>query len=1509
MKGRLRSIFVMLFAFIILFQFKAYADYVTDIGTQNNNVQLSNDVTYEVRHFKMKLDGTYASVPDEIEVIAGNTGETKLPAPKDYTGFIMPATKSITLKYPSSTNFIEYKYQRHRYTVTFNKNAASATGTMTNQHAYYGETFNLNANAYSYTGYTFSGWADTTTGPKVYDDAQPVTSLLANSGTKTLYAKWTPITYKIIYHGNGETSGSMSDQTITYDVSTRLNDNEFIRTGYTFIGWATSASGPVVYNDTEFVRNLSSVQDAEIHLYAKYKLEYTMFDTGSVVNAKLEAIVGDKDDVQKIIHSDTLKPGFVPTAENTISITDSKYEIYVWYEDNKLYWYCGDNTIYLNPDAAGMFERFTNATDIELTDVNTSRTTDFSEMYSGCNHVTYLNLLEFNTQNAVNSTDMFNGCVRLDTIDLGNKFTLQARLPAPDNNYITGANGKWFASSGFSYLPENIPSGVAGTYYAKGTMVPPMLAEKDTWYRTTKPMSDITTITVEDEHTMTGLEVDTWVADADQTGTIICYVTDEVLYIVNNGSADYTKMLLSPDISNMFSGFVNLETVTGLSRFNSVNVTTAKNVFGDEGGVGANHVKRLEGIESWNMSNLSEASYMFSGCGLPTLDLSAWNLSSLTSMKDMFRNCKSSTINLTGIDVDAVTNMSGAFQDCENLYTLYLSYWHTGAVTDSSNMFKGSDNLLTVYASAETDFTGVANTTDMFDNTSSIIGGYGTAYDSGITDGTYGRIDRSATNGYFTQYIIGNGNIIAKLYETDVVSNSFTELTASGKDGIPWNYQTGTRLLEVVATNLSVNRENIIEIEVPAGMYIVADSWTTSAENEAVKSVTFITNTSQGTGVYENAQTGKLRYTIESASTAVKLTCHVNFDRNIWNKSKGIATGSYLTIDPAVVVSLDTLSPIKINNISTSVAYSGSGTWGIHLINYPVNKVYPLDTVQVLNTSMWLIAEDQTTVSQYYKSLDISYTCYQTVNGVNIYADYQGATVTAQAQAGVGAPTVTQVGNETILHWDDYYIKSAAIGHISNVKYLLSSAMGFQPTNGSQASDLKLVIKYTFTDMTGFVHQFSSTVTSTIGVAELNYKNFSNSTPTISTPVSTWHESEEYLSAVGYTRMTYNSIVDAANIGVKIEFDYETGDGETPKSRVVLGRAPLPSGESTTAHITLIDSSGNQYGPFDKVLTSSSTQSGALVKASTIASNNGLSGTYYLKTIEYEIATVKGSSSLIHFYSSGGGNSLHTGGSWSGLLDANTKNRFTLNFPDGTSNSKIGTVSTSTAIKESEGIESITASKTTLTAGESFTLDVTLLSYDYPYGNVNHIKNPELYVLLPDGVSIDSACIKMSRTGAWIQDAIITPVKQIVQEGVKYNDYKLSFADPVHFGGYKVGGDDVRNDPNRCIHLELSTNPSMNAATIHYKEHFAFTQEGASNSISGAAARYKFTDALDLDNNGSTTNTLGGVSSSNTAKITINAKTTAKSLRLFDADKQIVEFKTTDPDNTSDTIDEEETND
>ena len=71
--------------------------------------------------------------------------------------------------------------------ITFNKNNASATGTMAKQNVSVGMPTQLNANAFSLTGYTFSGWATTSDGAKAYDDEDEITA----SGNTTLYAVWT----------------------------------------------------------------------------------------------------------------------------------------------------------------------------------------------------------------------------------------------------------------------------------------------------------------------------------------------------------------------------------------------------------------------------------------------------------------------------------------------------------------------------------------------------------------------------------------------------------------------------------------------------------------------------------------------------------------------------------------------------------------------------------------------------------------------------------------------------------------------------------------------------------------------------------------------------------------------------------------------------------------------------------------------------------------------------------------------------------------------------------------------------------------------------------------------------------------------------------------------------------------------------------------------------------------------------------------------------------------------
>ena len=67
----------------------------------------------------------------------------------------------------------------------------------------------------------------------------------------------TPDTYTISYASNGG-SGSMSNTTCTVGSSCTLRSNTFTRSGYEFLGWATTSTGAPVYDNAESVTNLTS---------------------------------------------------------------------------------------------------------------------------------------------------------------------------------------------------------------------------------------------------------------------------------------------------------------------------------------------------------------------------------------------------------------------------------------------------------------------------------------------------------------------------------------------------------------------------------------------------------------------------------------------------------------------------------------------------------------------------------------------------------------------------------------------------------------------------------------------------------------------------------------------------------------------------------------------------------------------------------------------------------------------------------------------------------------------------------------------------------------------------------------------------------------------------------------------------------------------------------------------------------------------------------------------------
>lgn len=110
------------------------------------------------------------------------------------------------------------------------------------------------------TGYTFNGWYTAKTGGSKVTNSSKVT----NASNHTLYAGWTPATYKVIFNANGGTV-STANKNVTYD-STYGTLPTPQRTYYTFLGWYTSASGGTK------ITSSSKVSTAKEHtLYARWK--------------------------------------------------------------------------------------------------------------------------------------------------------------------------------------------------------------------------------------------------------------------------------------------------------------------------------------------------------------------------------------------------------------------------------------------------------------------------------------------------------------------------------------------------------------------------------------------------------------------------------------------------------------------------------------------------------------------------------------------------------------------------------------------------------------------------------------------------------------------------------------------------------------------------------------------------------------------------------------------------------------------------------------------------------------------------------------------------------------------------------------------------------------------------------------------------------------------------------------------------------------------------------------
>lgn len=265
---------------------KVYDDGVSVTLQSNTNLYaLWHAKTYTVS-FNLNYTGATETAPSDINVTYDSTYGSQLPtaSPARYgytfSGWYTAATNGTKVTssttYTTDDNSTLYAHWTAKTcTVTFNANYTGSTYSQTKTETF-GSNYTL-PTAPTRTGYTFAGWY---TESACTNEATTV----ANDSNHTLYAKWTAKTYTVKFNLNYTGAPTApSSISVTYDGTYSSLPNP-TRTGYTFDGWFTAATGGSKVTTATTVL-ITSTQT----LYAHWTLNYYAY-TCSPTNGSLKTI-------------------------------------------------------------------------------------------------------------------------------------------------------------------------------------------------------------------------------------------------------------------------------------------------------------------------------------------------------------------------------------------------------------------------------------------------------------------------------------------------------------------------------------------------------------------------------------------------------------------------------------------------------------------------------------------------------------------------------------------------------------------------------------------------------------------------------------------------------------------------------------------------------------------------------------------------------------------------------------------------------------------------------------------------------------------------------------------------------------------------------------------------------------------------------------------------------------------------------------------------------------------
>ena len=299
------------------------------------------------------------------------------------------------------------------------------------------------------------------------------------------------------------------------------------------------------------------------------------------------------------------------------------------------------------------------------------------------------------------------------------------------------------------------------------------------------------------------------------------------------------------NMSYMFSGATSFN--GNMSSWDTSNVTNMSNMF--NGATSFN-----QNISSWYTPSVTNMSNMFNGATSFNQNISSWNVSNVTNMSYMFNQASAfnQPINqdINTWNVSSVTNMSNMFNGATS-FNQNIGNWNTSNVTDMSYMFSGATSFNQNIG--EWDTSVVTNMSNMFYTATSFNGNISGWNTSEVTD-----MNTMFYNAFAFNQNIGN-------WDTSSVtnmSNMFYDAVAFNQNIGSWNISAVTNMISML-NNSGITTDTFDSI---------LDAW---AELETVQSsvtlgATGLTYTEDNAGYTTLTTTPYPGWTIQAEPTCFK---------------------------------------------------------------------------------------------------------------------------------------------------------------------------------------------------------------------------------------------------------------------------------------------------------------------------------------------------------------------------------------------------------------------------------------------------------------------------------------------------------------------------------------------------------------------------------------------------------------------------------------------------------------